>query len=188
MAEERAGLSDQQWANITDADKGLALPTAARSAVDDEINRFRELKKAWKLAPHIVRENLDRITGVAEKLADLLVNLGYQERIELIEAWPLDPAHVYDGHNSRVDAFILRTRVLVAACKAVQPTELTKPEIVDGLVERIDTILREHLDTGVSGEKKIVFLLGEILAAADHKLAERSIMLAVQRLRERRKV
>jgi hypothetical protein len=170
-------LDERQWRRIT---QYIKLPDAARELVEREIIWYRELHSVWGRPPSQVSKNLKRVSDAASKLVDLLEGLEDQERIELIEAWPREPSLLRFGLN-RIDAAALNARTVSIACEAVQLSKLSQPTRVDGLIERLDSILHQFSDVGVSQTQAVMTFLVEVFKAADIKLKERSIRFAVER-------
>jgi hypothetical protein len=175
-------LRGEQWKKITER---LELPDAARGEIEREIIWYAEICSTWHRPPSQVSKNLKRVSDTASKLADLLDGLEEQERIELIEAWPHEPSLRFD--LGRIDAAALSARTVSIACEAVQISKLSQPTRVDGLIERLDSILHQFSDVGVSQAQAVMTFLVEVFKAAGIKLKERSIRLAVERFHARGK-
>jgi hypothetical protein len=177
-------VRDEQWKKITEH---LKLPDAARGEIEREIIWYVEICSTWHRPPSEVGKRLDQVSAAASRLAALLERLEERERLELAEVWPADTTRL--STLGRVDQAILDAKSVSIICKTAreQISKLNQPTRVDELIERLDSILHQFSDVGVSQAQAVMTFLVEVFKAAGIKLKERSIRLAVERFHARGK-
>lgn len=182
---DRFTLSDKQWAEIT---ARLRLPDPARARIEDEINRYREIRATWRRPPGEVKKRLARIVASATKLEKLLNNLDKQERIELSEVWSMDLSKIVlmggGGAYSPLDSAIIDVRRISIACRAASDnvSRFSKAEQAISLVDWMDGILQEFADRRVSQEQAVLSFLNSVYKFANGRRAEGTVAEAVKKL------
>jgi hypothetical protein len=174
-------LNDLQWAAIT---KRLKLPVGARVDIELAIDAYRGQRALWHRPPAAVGKRLKQASAAARKLANLLERLEEQDRIEIIEAWPIGGREVKVG---RIPILVAEIKELSIVCAdaSKQVSNVSRIYLLDQLIANLDTILHAFTGQGVSRAKSVMSFLGTVCSIADEGLRLGAIEEAIKRLQIR---
>lgn len=174
-------LTEIQWAAVT---KRLKLPVEARADIELAIRDYRGQRALWRRPPAAVGKRLKQTSAAALKLANLLDGLDEQDRIEIIEAWPIGRREVQSGRIPTLVAEIKELSIVCADASA-QVSNVSRIYLLDQLIANLDKILHAFTGQGVSRAKSAMSFLGAVCCIADEGLRLGAIEEAIKRLQGR---
>jgi hypothetical protein len=174
-------LTDLQWAVIT---KRLKLTVEARVDIELAIHAYRGQRALWHRPPAAVGKRLKQTSAAARKLANLLERLEEQDRIEIVEAWPIGRRAI---QGARIETIVAEIKELSTVCAnaSEQVSNVSRIYSLDQLIANLDKILRRFGERGASRAKAAMSFLVAVCCIADQGLGTGAIEEAIKRLQGR---